>query len=249
MEMLREKYTKQEVALLQKGIPKSGYVEIRMIDPKRTGSLTMRDYYEEDEFGARKHRPLIDSEGNERVVKYTKAKKILNLSSENDRLEYAHLLDHPIFTKGGSPRIKIVNFEQEADDFVTRKDNEARANEVISKLTGSSLKDLARVLQITVRPGSSEAVMKRALYEYAAQNIVPGTNLSGAQKIISEIDSNEYKTKVALYKAIESKVVRLNNGRYFFGQVSMGSSYEMALNWLIENPDQESELEKQLKTI
>jgi hypothetical protein len=249
MEMLKERYNKQEIALLQKGIPKTGYVEIRMVDPKRTGSLTLRDYYEEDEFGARKHRPLIDSEGNERVIKYVKSKKVLNLASENDRLEYAHLLDHPIFIKGGQPRMKIVNFEAEADDYVTRKDNEARANEIIAKFSGSKLKDLARVIQITVRPGSSESVLKRALYEYAAQNLVPGTNQSGAERIIQEVDSPDYKTKVSLYKAIESKVVRITNGRYLFGQVSMGTSYEMALSWLLENSDQELELEKQLKNI
>ena len=36
----KEKYSEAEVAKLLKGAPKKGNVEIRMINPKKTGSIT-----------------------------------------------------------------------------------------------------------------------------------------------------------------------------------------------------------------
>ena len=66
--MFQESYTKQEIAQLMKGAPKTGVVEVRMKDPKRTGSVTLRDYNLEDESGSTEYKPFIDANGNSRVV-------------------------------------------------------------------------------------------------------------------------------------------------------------------------------------
>ena len=243
--MLKERLSKKEIAELMNGTPTSGTVEVQLINPKRTGSITLRDYYMEDEFGSRLYRPFVDSNGNEKVAKYTK-KKVLNLTNENDRLEFAHLKEHPIYVKSANPVIKLVNFDEEADTFVKMKDAAAEADGIIRKFEGEKLHDLARVLQIKVRPGSSDIVLKRALYEYAETKLSSGSSRTGALEIIEQINNPDYFRKCSIYRALEKKVIQVTNGRYLFGQVGMGTTFDTALQFLKDNPDLESELNKKL---
>lgn len=242
--MFQESYNKQEIAQLMKGAPTTGVVEIRMKDPKRTGSVTLRDYILEDNSGSSEYRPFIDANGNPRVVKYTKKKK-LNMLKENDRLEYVHLKNHPIYVNGANPLLTLYNFDDEATQYVARKDAAAKADSMITSLSTEALKDLARVVQIRVMPGSSDIVLKRALYEYAESKTGSGNTL-GALKIISEIESPDYDTKVLLYRALESKDVVLRNGRYLFGQIGLGTTFDVSLQFLKDNADLESELIKKM---
>ncbi len=241
--MFKENYNTKEIAELAKGAPTTGSIEVRMKDPKRTGSVTLRDYFLEGYNGAREHRPFIDSKGNARVVKYTK-KRILNMLNENDRLEYAHLKDHPIYVKGANPVLVLYDFDAEATDYVSMKDAAAKADSIISKLNSEGLKDLARVVQIRVRPGSSDIVLKRALYEYAESKI--SSKKTGALEILEQIESPDYETKTLLYRALESKEVEIRNGRYLFGQIGLGTNFDVSLQFLNDNPDLESELAKKM---
>lgn len=240
--MLKENYTKQEVASLMKGVPVSGQVEIRLVNPKKTGTITVRDYWKDNRDGSREFRPLVDSNGNVRVIKYVKAKKVLNLNTENDRLEYAHLMHHPTYVSCANPVIKLINFEDEAELFVIEKDSEAKANGIISSLSIEKLKDLARVLQIRTRPGSSDIVLKRALYEYAAKKKDKDNQVNGAIDILNKIESPDYTKKVLLSNAMEKGIVKIVSGRYMFGQTGIGGSFDTSIQWLSENPDVESEL-------
>jgi hypothetical protein len=242
--MLKDSYTKAEVAELMRGTPQSGTIEVRMKDPKRTGSVTLRDYFHEDENGSREERPLIDANGNHRVIKYTK-KKLLRMENENDRLEYAHLKLHPIYVNGSNPVLILYNFDDEAKTYVGNKDASSKADSFITKLDFSKLQDLARVMQIKVRPGSSEIVLKRALYEYAESKLGANNRL-GALDILEQIESPDYDRKVLLYKAIENKTVEIKNGRYLFNQVGMGTTFDVSLQFLKDNPDMESELAKKM---
>lgn len=242
--MLEESYNKQDIARLMKGAPSTGIVEIRMKDPKRTGSVTLRDYSREDASGSVEFRPFIDANGNPRVVKYTKKKK-LNMLKDNDRLEYVHLKNHPIYINGANPLLVLYNFDDEATQYVARKDAAAKADSMITSLNVEKLKDLARVVQIRVMPGSSEIVLKRALYEFA-ESKTGSANTLGALKIISEIESPDYETKVLLYKALESKDVIIKNGRYLFGQIGLGTTFDVSLQFLKDNADLESELSKKM---
>jgi hypothetical protein len=242
--MFQESYTKQEIAQLMKGAPTSGIIEVRLKDPKRTGSVTLRDYTYEDEQGSTEYRPFIDANGNPRVVKYTKKKK-LNMNRDNDRLEYAHLKDHPIYVKGAKPILYLYNFDDEASQYVARKDAASKADSMITAMSSEQLRDLARVVQIRVMPGSSDIVLKRALYEYAESKVGSHKTL-GALQIISEIESPDYDTKVLLYRAIESKDIVVKNGRYLFGQIGLGTSFDVSLQFLKDNADLESELIKKM---
>ncbi len=243
--MLQESYNKQEIALLMKGAPSEGIVEVRMKDPKRTGSVTLRDYIFEDENGSTEYRPFVDANGNSRVVKYTKKKK-LNMLKDNDRLEYVHLKNHPIYINGANPLLKLYNFDDEATQYVARKDAAAKADSMITSLNTEGLKDLARVVQIRVMPGSSDIVLKRALYEYAESKSGMANKL-GALTIISEIESPDYDRKVLLYRAMESRDIVVKNGRYLFGQIGLGTTFDVSLQFLKDNADLESELIKKMK--
>jgi len=241
---VKEKYTSTEVADLLKGVPKKGNVEIRMINPKKTGSVTMRDYTITDENGATDYRPFLDANGNHRVAKYTK-KKILKMDSKNDRLEYVHLKNHPLYLTGATAIFTLFNYEDEASDYVNLKKAAAKADGMITDFTGQKLRDLARVVQIVVRTGSSETVLKRALYEYAESKLDTLGN-TGALEILKQLESPDYDTKVLLFNAMDAKEVQVKGGRYLFGQIGMGTTFDTALQYLIDNPDLESELSKKL---
>lgn len=241
--MFKEVLNQKEIAELMKGAPTEGIVEVRMRDPKRTGSVTLRGYLLEEN-GSTVRRPFVDSKGNDRVVKYIK-KKRLNMSNENDRLEYAHLKDHPIYVKGSNPILILYNFDNEASNYVDRKDAAAQADATISKLSSEGLRDLARVLQIRVMPGSSDVVLKRALYEYS-ESKTGANNKLGAFEVLEQIGSPDYDTKVLLHRAMEAKEVEVRNGRYLFGQIGLGTTFDISLQHLKDNPDLESELAKKL---
>jgi hypothetical protein len=241
---LKEKYNKHDIGKLLKDAPTSGNVEIRMINPKKTGLITMRDYTITDDNGATDYRPFIDSNGNHRVAKYRK-KKILRMGNENDRLEYVHLKNHPLYLTGSTAIFTLFNYEDEANDYVNLKNAEAKANAMINDFAGNKLRNLARVVQIVVRPGSSETVLKRALYEYA-DNKLDALGNTGALEILKQLESPEYETKVLLYNAMDAKIVEVKSGRYLFGQIGMGTTFDTSLQYLVDNPDIESELSKKL---
>ena len=73
--MFKEVLNQKEIAELMKGAPAEGIVEVRMRDPKRTGSVTLRGYLLEEN-GSTVRRPFVDSKGNDRVVKYIKKKRL-----------------------------------------------------------------------------------------------------------------------------------------------------------------------------
>ena len=111
---------------LLKGIPTSGLVEVRLRNPKRTGTITVRDCYQIDDMGNHTLRPFIDSNGNSRVERINR-KKSLRLENENDRLLYGQLIHHPHFVNGANPIIELVNLEEGAKDFISKREFKNKA--------------------------------------------------------------------------------------------------------------------------
>lgn len=215
--------TDTKIKELMADSPKTGNAEIRLRDPKKSGTITVRGY--NDETG--RYRPLIDEYGNDRVLKIQKT-LYLNMNQKNDRLAYAHIKNHPIYTKGARPILTVVNHEEDADNFVKLKDKEAKAMEIIQKLEGEDLRDFARILLIMVKPGSSDKVIKRTIYEKATIN---------PDVIIDEWESELKDYKILIRKGIEKGVFTFKNGRYSFKEELMGTSFETALDWLKNNED------------
>ena len=221
-----EKISKAEVKSLLTDAPTSGFAEIILKDPKRTGSIVLRDYHLTDDEGARSHRPFVDKEGNHRIIKITKKKK-LNLTYENDRLEYMQAKLHPIFTDGPTPILMVVNKEEEANDF----------NGVIQKLSGSELKKFARVLLLKVNEGSTDSAIKRAVYEKAELQPI---------EVLEAWEDPERPLKELIRSGVIKKVFTTKNGRWSCEGTLCGTSFETTLEWLKDNEDLLPKLRKQI---
>lgn len=231
-----EKISKAEVKSLLTDAPTSGFAEIILKDPKRTGSIVLRDYHLTDDEGARSHRPFVDKEGNHRIIKITKKKK-LNLTYENDRLEYMQAKLHPIFTDGPTPILIVINKEEEANDFIIEKDLEAKVNGVIQKLSGSELKKFARVLLVKVNEGSTDSAVKRAVYEKA--ELEPFD-------VLEAWEDPERPLKELIRSGVIKKVFTTKNGRWSCEGTLCGTSFETTLEWLKDNEDLLPKLRKQI---
>lgn len=230
---VKEPISKARVKELMEGAPKDGNVEIRLKDPKRTGTITLRGYTGKD--GA--YRPYVDKFGNERVFKFART-VYLDMNKEDDRLTLQAVSNHPIYIDGPRPVLVVVNHENDAEAFVALKDNEALAGKIIADLSGSELQDFARVLLITVKPGSSDRVIKRAIYEKAESE--PGD-------ILNEWNDENRELKVILRKGLEKGMFSYKQGRYSFKSQLMGTTFDIAVDWLKDNEDLVPSMRKELK--
>jgi len=229
MEM--EKLSNAKVKELASNAPNSGNVEVRLINPKKTGTITVRGYGVNGVY-----RPYVDEHGNHRVLRI-KRTLYLNMENLNDRLTYMQVSLHPIYVKGATPTLKIVDHNQDADKFVETKDLSTKADAIIAKLSGEDLKDFARILLVTVKPGSSDGVIKRSLYEKSALE---------PTLILDEWNDESREIKSLIRKGVEKGIFVYNRGRYTFQNELMGMNFENSVEWLKANQDLIPSIEKLL---
>lgn len=228
---------KKELKILLKplleGAPTTGNVEIRLKNPKRSGIITVRDYT--DKRG--KRRPFLDENGNERVRRIQRTVR-LNMEEVNDQLFYNQVVNHPIYIKGSESVLVIINHEAEADEFVENRDMASKADAIIQKLNFAELQDFARVLLITVMPGSSERSLKRALYEKATED---------PKLVLNEWNDDRRELKSLIRHGLEKQVFTYRHGKYSHNGELMGTSFDRAVDWLKENEDLVPSLTKEIK--
>lgn len=232
MEQTLDIVPKTKVKELLHGAPSFGLVEVKLRDAKRTGSVTLRDYIVN---GVK--RPYIDQYGNHRVLRITK-NILLNMENEDDRLTYNQLKSHPRYVKGSNSVLVLHNIESASIDYVALKDREAEANAIVKELNGESLTMFARVLLVQVRPGSTESVIKRAIYELVETK---------PDFVIEEWNSPDRELKELLHKGIDNGLFSKKNGAYSFKGETVGTTFEMALSWLKTNDDLIPSIRKELK--
>jgi len=228
-----EKVSKVAIKELMAEAPTSGNCEIRLKDPKRTGTITVRGYTGADG----QHRPFVDKHGQHRIMRF-KRTVFLDMKKEDDRLTFNQVRLHPLYVNGPRPVLVIVNYEDEAEAFVAQKDLEAQAMEIIQKVEGSDLANFARVLLITVKPGSSDKVIKRSIYDLAEND--PGL-------ILNEWNDDLRELKLILHKGIEQGMFEVKHGRYSHNAELMGTTFEQAVDWLNDNDDLVPSMRKTLK--
>ncbi len=230
------KISKPEIKKLLEGCPNSGMAEIALKFPKRTGSITIRDYTLTDEEGNLTHRPFVDSNGNSKIVKITKQKR-LNLSRDSDRLEYMQILNHPEFTTGPNPVLVVKNLEEEADNYIKDKDLESQVNGIIQKLGGKELKSFCRVLLIKFNEGSTDSSIKRSLYEVAEGD---------PSYVLNAWEDPERPLKEMIRVGIVKKIFTATNGRWMCKDIPTGTSFEQTVEWLKDNVDLQPKLRKEI---
>ena len=228
-----EKLTKAKVTELAKEAPTSGVAEIRLRNPKKTGTITVRGY--NDETG--EYRPYVDQHGSERVMRINK-KVLLDLAKLKDRLTYEQVRLHPIYVKGATPVLDLINHEVEDEAFVTAKDLESEANAIVKGLKGKELYAFARVMLVTFAAGSSDTSIKRKLYDKVVED---------PMNVINEWNDPSKELKDILLSGIEKEVFTKIGGVYKFNDQVMGTSPQLALEWLRENDDLIPSIRKQLK--
>jgi major membrane immunogen (membrane-anchored lipoprotein) len=228
-----ENVSQKRVKELADGTPTEGFVEIRLKNPKKTGAITVRDYKD----GEGRHRPYVDQYGQPRILKITRTVK-LDMKNMDDRLTLNQVSLHPIYVSGATKSLIIINHEEEAVRIVEDKDIEFEAGAIIRKLKGSDLHDFARVLLITVKPGSSDSIIKRVMYESAAED---------PQYVLDEWNNPLREHKAFVKKGIEKGIFTQRQGRFSFKGELMGTSFDLAVDWLKENEDLMPQLTKEME--
>jgi len=212
-----------------------GIVEIRMVNPKRTGTVTLRNYT--DETGV--VREFKDSNDNPRVKKYTKALTVLNMENENDRLEYLHLKDHPIYIKGSSPLLKIVDVVAEAEERTNNREAAIDAMIEARGLRGEKLVNFARVLGINTL-NVLETVIKDRVYDYAERQ---------PEEFLTAFKDPNRLFKEILHKGKVKGVFSHKNNVWKYRETLMGGNIDEAILWLNENEDLLPSIRKELSSV
>jgi len=204
-------------------LPETGQAEIRLVNPKRVGTIVVRDYTDHDGI----YRQFYDEHGNPKTTRYNK-KKILSFSKINDCLEYLHVKDHIVYCKSNTPVFLPVNIHAQAIEDVEKMDLEGKVRGIISELKGQKLFMFARLLAIPVNVASSEAIIKKLVYDAVRKN---------PAKVLEEYESPDKVYKEVFFMAKESKIIREAQGLWFFNNERIGINQEQAINWLKINSD------------
>jgi hypothetical protein len=215
---------------------KGGIVEVRMINPKRTGTVTLRDYYDSNTGEVRE---FLDAHGNPRVKKYTKALTVLRLNVENDRLEYEHLKHHPLYVNGSEAILKIVDVTEEAETRTNAREAALDALIQAKGLRGDKLYNFARVLGIQTL-NQLETIVKDKVYDIAEKT---------PTEFLQAFNDPNRTYKETLHKGKLKGVFAVKNNIWKFRDVLMGANIDEAILWLKDNDDLMPSIRKELSSV
>jgi len=202
-----------------------GMVQLELIEPKRTGSLRVRDYTNAQ--GDKKQ--LRDKNGDVWVYMITKNVK-LNMADAEDFALYEHLKTHPYVMGGGGlvPSIKLVNEGQDSIDNVNLVENAIKAQNIIMGLDEQELRDFARVINVTVAHKRSAVVVKSKCYELCKTK---------PDFVIQMFKDPLRGLRAELYKAQDQGLITRIDGVLKFDNISVGTTFEEMVLWFDKNPD------------
>jgi hypothetical protein len=213
-----------------------GIVEVRMVNPKKTGTITLRDYTDPETGELREFK---DSHGNPRVKKYTKALYVLRMDREDDVLEYKHLKDHPLYVTGNSPLMKIIDVTQEAESRTAHREEALDALIEAKGLRGDKLFNFARVLGIQTH-NMLESIIKDKVYDYAERE---------PKGFLTAFNDPNRTFKEILHKGKLKSIFSLKSGVWKYRETLMGSSIDEAILWLKDNDDLMPSIRKELSSV
>ena len=214
---------------------KGATVEIRMNNPKRTGSIFLRDY---TDIETGELREFVDSFGRPRVKKYTTALTILRLDKKDDLIEFLHIKDHPIYVKGAEPIMNIVDTTAEAETKIDKRETSLEAMLIAKDMRGEKLADFARVLGINTM-GVLESVIKSQVYDNAENT---------PREFLDSFNDPDRTFKQILFKGKTTRVFTHKNNVWKYRDVVMGTQIEEAIAWLKDNEDLLPSIRKELNS-
>lgn len=211
-------------------------VEIRVINPKRTGSLVLRSYMD-------KNNELVefkDNKGRERSFRLTKAKKYLDLTKPDDKIEYDCWIRHPIYYDCPRPKIKIINRSEDASKFLKNFDKELEAMKIAKELNGIELVDFARILGVQ-SSGVNESVVKYNVVETAKSDTI---------RFMDEWEDPDRPYKQILHRGkIKGVFKETHDSIWSYRQIVMGTSLLHAIQWLKDNDDMMPSIRKEVNIV
>lgn len=204
--------------------PRKGIVVIEIIDPKRTGSITIRDYTDAEG----NQRKFVDAKGSPRIVTITNKNIKLDLSKENDHLFYEHIKDHPVYLHGGYPCLRLVNTELQAQKHIDRTELGIDAKSLIKGLGEDGIRDLARALEISFNATTTINVLKQLLYQKAE---------SEPENVLTTWNHPDRELRMMVHRGLDKGVIAKLNGVYKMGDISFGTTFDECILWLKQNED------------
>lgn len=215
---------------------KKGIIEVRLVNPKKTGTVTVRNYTDIDTGELREFK---DAHGNLRIKKYTKALTILRMDNQQDVLEYLHVKDHPLYVKSSYPLLKVIDVTEEAESRISMKDESLDALIEAKGLRGDKLVNFARVLGIETH-NLLEVIIKDRIYQKAE---------SDPKGFLSAFNDPNRTFKEILHKGKVKNVFTHKNNIWKFRDVLMGGNIDEAILWLKDNEDLMPSIRKELSSI
>lgn len=214
-------------------LPDTGGAEIRVVNHKKTNGLVVRSYVNSE---TRESIKFTDQHGNNRVFRVIKNIK-LDFSKMDDKIMYCVVKNHPIYVSGSNPVLRIVNVEEEAHEFVSKREIGIKAAGIVSALAGNDLRMFARVVFIAAKtagvrigPSTSDNVIKKYLYD------IVDTNPS---LVVDEYEDDRKLLRQLIRAGLETspQIFKETKGVISFQGEKIGTSFEQAVEWLGKNQD------------
>jgi len=203
----------------------TGIVSLELINPKGTGSLRVRNYT--NSRGEKK--VLLDRHGEPWMFMITKNAK-LDMSREDDRALYEHLLEHPYVIGGGglNPSVKLINEGADSIVNVDKIELAIEAQNIVRKLNEEELRNFARICNVTVAHKKSAVVVKSELYNLCAKD----------PKFVIDMWNDPRKDLRALvYKGQDKGLIIKIDGVFKFDNLATGTTEDEMVLWFEKNPD------------
>lgn len=215
--------------------PQEGTAEIRLRDPKKTGTLVLRGYIDPP---TRQRVKFIDETGEDRQDRISK-KKVLYMNIPLDRLEYVVAKYHPEYTLKDKAPLLVICVQEEAKGSVTKREMALEAGEVLRKLTGRNLRSFARVLvtspdakavKLRIIDTTTDEVIKSHLYDIMDEN---------PNVVLKEWKDPRRKFREMVRDGLDEGVFKERGGVYNFGEMKMGITFDQAVEWLANEKNAE----------
>ena len=226
-------------------IPKTGSVQINLINPKRTMRLGIGPF------------TLIEKNvqiGTDAERFFVTRNKKLNLENAFDRKMYAMLRIHPFVTGMGRPKmLQIFEPEKSAIEEITIFELVSRCFTWIKNSSDQKLKELAELLGMDTR-NSSSVLIQNYLLKYAKDNpqALPGQEES-KPGFLDVVNSVSFNLRLLFQRLLKAKLIRFVNGGYsYFPQGSdqsivIGVNDKQALEWLSSDESRMLKLQNAVK--
>jgi len=210
-----------------------GIVRVKIINPKRTASLRVRDYYDSE--GKLRKFQFADGRPRKALIKNNFS---LDLSKKDDQLYYEHLKDHPIYVLENPMKcLKIENLYQDAIDGIELEELAMEAKNIVMKLNEEELRDFSRIIGVKAPLNAAGVVIKQRVYDMCNEDPI---------SVIQMWEHPQKDTHLLVRKAIDAGVLKLEGGVYKFNAIGLGVSRDEIILYLMSNPELIPSMKRQL---